>query len=480
MTLGPSDVEIQKVPHRLVVGRVSGLGARDRVVHIGVAGDEDVHVGVTVDVRDCGARVPPVRSDAGVPRALGERAVAVVPEQPVVRVARRVVARSRHEQVGRAVPVQVGRDAAAPAQGEIGACRLADILEPTADVAVEPARRQPAAGLPPGDVRLGVRVDRVQVEPAVAVVVEPADATAHHRGLVARDAEAERLVAEVEPDPRRDVRQAERRLQRRRRRHDLPCRFPADPAHEVAVADELELEGRRGVPGVAALHDVSGEAPVRRGLTRARERRDDGRRALAVAADETEADALRPIRRHVDGADACRVDPCPEIVEPRSRRTSTGPRAVSCPQRLDCVLEIDDEVARDSAAGGVVGRRDALRGEDRDLWDGAAVERRGDGRSGSRRDAGNDNGADRGRDGERHGDEPRPPAWRREPREHASRLEDKDDRARGADDRERGEHGHLRCELARPRARSAARRGTRRRPRMRAARRQTSGSFAGR
>ena len=54
----------------------------------------------------------------------------------------------------------------------------------------------------PDAVRARVGVDREEVEPAVAVVVDPADASAHHRLVVVRHPEAERALPEVEADGR--------------------------------------------------------------------------------------------------------------------------------------------------------------------------------------------------------------------------------------------------------------------------------------
>ena len=174
-------VEVEGVPHRAVVGREARLRRRDGMVDVRVAGDEQVEPAVAVDVADGGAGVPAGLVDPGRLRALGERAVAVVPEERVVGVACDVVARGRHEQVGRPVAVEVRCDAAAPAHGEAGARRGGDVLEPALHVVEQAASRKAPVGVVAGDVRLRVRVDHVQVEPPVAVVVEPAEAAAHHR-----------------------------------------------------------------------------------------------------------------------------------------------------------------------------------------------------------------------------------------------------------------------------------------------------------
>ena len=58
-----------------------------------------------------------------------------------------------------------------------------------------------------GAVRVRVRVDGEEVEPAVVVVVEPAEPAAHHPVHLVRHPEREVVLAEVEPDLRRDVRE---------------------------------------------------------------------------------------------------------------------------------------------------------------------------------------------------------------------------------------------------------------------------------
>ena len=79
-----------------------------------------------------------------------------------------------------------------------------------------------------GGVRARVRVDDEQVLPAVVVVVEPAEAAAHHRLGVVRHAVAERALLEVEAERRREVGQPQAgeggalgaaRCDLRRRRH---------------------------------------------------------------------------------------------------------------------------------------------------------------------------------------------------------------------------------------------------------------------
>ena len=191
--------------------------ARQQAVRVGVARDEEVEPPVAVHVRDGRPGVPAEGAETGLPGALGERPVALVPEERVEGVALGVVAGGRDVEIRRAVPVEIGRDTAAAAHRELRPRLHGHVLEAAAEVPEEAARRQPAARLEAGDVRLGVRVDDVEVEPAVPVVVEPADAAAHHRRLVIREAEAERVVAEVEADLVGDVGERERCAARDRR-----------------------------------------------------------------------------------------------------------------------------------------------------------------------------------------------------------------------------------------------------------------------
>ena len=107
-------VQEEQVAHSDVIRREPGNRVLDRQVRVGVAGDEEVGPPVAIHVRDRRARMPAGRSDAGRPRALGERAVAVVPEQLVVD-------RRRDVEIGEAVAVEVGGDAAVAADREVGA-----------------------------------------------------------------------------------------------------------------------------------------------------------------------------------------------------------------------------------------------------------------------------------------------------------------------------------------------------------------------
>src|SRR5207237_5904261 len=100
----------------------------------------------------------------------------------------------------------------------------------------ERAARKAAVLLPLRDIAVGIRVDDEEVEPAVVVVVEPAEPAAHHRAYVVRHPVAERALPEVEADPVRDVgepdadRGRERRDRLLRRAHHP--RGPASPPQE--------------------------------------------------------------------------------------------------------------------------------------------------------------------------------------------------------------------------------------------------------
>ena len=104
-----------------------------------------------------------------------------------------------------AVEVEVGRDAAVAAKLQVCARAAAHVDEPPADVVEQRTAGQATVLRPAHVVLVRVGVDDEQVEPAVGVVVDPAQAGAHHRlGLVV-DAEAERALLEVEPHLSGDV-----------------------------------------------------------------------------------------------------------------------------------------------------------------------------------------------------------------------------------------------------------------------------------
>src|SRR5204862_198110 len=87
-------------------------------------------------------RKPSLRGHPGGARTLGEGAAAVVPEQldPV---------RSRHDEVGPAVAVQIRRDAAVALHSEPRVRLRGHVAEMAANVLEQLRARQPAVALPP-------------------------------------------------------------------------------------------------------------------------------------------------------------------------------------------------------------------------------------------------------------------------------------------------------------------------------------------
>ena len=302
------------------------------MLHVRVAGDEEVGPAVAVHVGDRRARVPAERDDARLPRALRERSVAMAPEQ-------HVVGRRRHVEIGVAVTVEVGGNAALAAERQARARPGGDVHEAPAVVAIQRTRGQPAVRLPGRQVVVGVGVDGEEVEPTVVVEIEPADASAHHRGRVVRDAEAERSLAEVEADLLRHVGQAEareRRPRRRRRREHRPGCAPERPAR----------------PDLAQ--------PVRP----AGELRDGNRRALTLAGLEPDAHAAVCVRPPVEvGEEVARDPPRVALVElrlhaagreDRNRRECSRHRALRRRGRAGRAVRDDERgrVRRDRQCGG--------------------------------------------------------------------------------------------------------------------------------
>ena len=434
-----AQVEVEAIAHAGDVRREAARGPGHGSVDVGITGDEQVGAPVAVHVADGGARVPARLVDPGRAGAFRERAVAVAPEQRVVAVRGGVVARRRHEQVGLAVLVEVGRDAAGAAELHVGAGAAADVLEPPAHVVEERAARQPAALRPLDVVLVAVRVDDEEVEPAVVVVVEPAEAAAHHRLLLVRDPEPEPCVREVEPDRRRDVLQPH-------------------AAEGVGAGDRGNGGLRRAARGgdhVAAVlqHELVGpvEPPARAAaLDRPRHAGDHERRRLAVRGYEAHLHALDRVARYVDRVSRRCVDLLPQPGEPGAVRARGCALAVTAPQRLRLVLEVGHEVEGDALRRARVDRCDSGRRPNGDL-------RRRAGRCGEdrrlRARAGRDPGDDEQADERDGAAECR--CTRRAPASHrpaaaAQRVADQHERRPGrADERQRGEQGDLRPELGR-------------------------------
>ena len=175
----------------------------DRSVEVGIARDEQVRPAVAVHVADRRSGVPPEIVDPGGLGALGERTVAVVPEE-------RTRARRRDIQVRPTVEVEICSDAPVAPNCEVGAGTRAHVRERPVHVVEQAAAREAALLLPAIRLALGVGIDDVEVEPAVVVVVDPAEPPAHHRHRVVRHAEPERALPERQPGLARDVLKSQR------------------------------------------------------------------------------------------------------------------------------------------------------------------------------------------------------------------------------------------------------------------------------
>ena len=116
--------------------------------------------------------------------------------------------RAGDDEVGVAVAVQVCGRAAGAFDPDAGARLARDVDELPVHVLEERALRGAALRVPGGQVDVGVGVDDEEVEPAVVVVVQPADAAAHHRLGVVGHRVAERVLVEVDAELRRDVHEA--------------------------------------------------------------------------------------------------------------------------------------------------------------------------------------------------------------------------------------------------------------------------------
>ncbi len=260
---------------------------------------------------------------------------------------------------------------------------LADVAERPVVVLEELGRRQAAVRLPAVGVRVRVRVDDEQVLPAVVVVVEPADPAAHHRLVVVRHPEAERALAEVEPDLRSDVAEpqaARARLERARRNRRLrrgqrrACACGRDDQEPIAALLQLEgvreahegvlADGRRGNPA----HD--------RALQGAGRVRDHRRRPLVLPGLELEAQVVDPVGRYRDRPGGGVRDLLSEVGQHRALGRLRGQGGVVLPQCTGLQVEIGGEVAGDR-----VGRRrvelsrHAGRVQDRDLRQRGAARR---------------------------------------------------------------------------------------------------------
>ncbi len=219
-------------------------------------------------------------------------------------------------------------------------------------VAEEGASRQAAALLPVGDVRVGVRVDSEQVEPAVVVVVEPAEAAAHHRLGVRGHAEAEGALAEVQAPLLRDVLQpypseagrhgarGGRADGRRRgrvggddgRRHELLAACGTRARNHVLTGlIRRELESLAEPDSACDMCRGEGRRVERGDLRRSLEVGDCQWRALALPQLEMHAQLLDPVGRHGDRLPDRSAKPLLQTGKPPARRTIRREGCIATP-----------------------------------------------------------------------------------------------------------------------------------------------------
>ena len=371
-------VEEELAPDALVVRGEARDRSGDQGVHVGVARDEEVGPAVAVHVRHGRAGVPAEGHQPVGSRALAEGAVAVVPEHPVAD-------RRGHVEVGVAIAVEVGGDAAVAADLQPGARARGHVDEPPAHVVEELAARQAAVPQPAREIRVRVRVDDEQVHPAVVVVVDPADAAAHHGGGIAGHAVAERALAEVDADLLRHVLQAHggkalrgracgrraddrrpgdrRRGRRGRKRRNARAARPDDPETTALELQVERLHEARRLPGT---HREVGRVAVGREHHAPAADGDDRRWRLALAGLEMDLDPIDAVGRDAHSACAGRSYLRLQSGQPGAGRRQGGARAVPQAQRVCLCLQIGDHVAGDLRRHAAAELRlDAARAADR-------------------------------------------------------------------------------------------------------------------
>ena len=355
-------VEVEAVSHAGVVAGEPACRSGDRRVGVGVAGDEQVRPSVAVHVADRGARMPARRVDPRRPRAFRESAVAVSPEERVVAVGGDVVAGSRHVEVGVAVQVEVGRDAAVAAKLQVCARAAAHVDELPADVVEQGTAGQATVLRPAHVVLVRVGVDDEQVEPAVGVVVDPAQAGAHHRlGLVV-DAEAERALREVEPHLSGDVVQfdpAQGLGPGRRRDGCFRHSRPPDEGDQIAAVLESEVDRAREAHRCFTLGDGRRGSRVGHEGDGSGHPSHDCRRRLARGGREGDANTVDAVLRDDDGAAVRRLDLAPDRREADAVRAGGRSAGVAAAQRVRLDLKIGHDIPGDLLCLGVVDGCDA-------------------------------------------------------------------------------------------------------------------------
>ena len=261
-----------------------------------------------------------------------------------------------------AVQVEVGRDAAVAAELQVCARAAAHVDEPPAHVVEQGTARQATVLRPAHVVLVRVGVDDEQVEPAVGVVVDPAQAGAHHRlGLVV-DAEAECALLEVEPDLRGDVSQLDPAQSLGPGRGRSGCfrhSRPPDQADQIAAVLEGELERPREAHRCDSLGDGRRGSRVGHEGDGSDYPRHDRRRLLALSGLEGDANTVDAVLRDDDGAAVRRLDLPPDRREPDAVRAGGRPAGVAAAQRVRLHLEIGHDIPSDSLCHAVVDGRDA-------------------------------------------------------------------------------------------------------------------------
>ena len=291
-------VQVEEIADGCVVGWEAGRRVDDEV-RIGVRRDEEIRPPVPVDVADDGCRVPRLPVDAGPDGAFGERPVPVVPKERVPGVRRDVVPGAGHVEVGATVHVEVGCHTAVSANGEVGAGARRHVHEPSSHVVVERGSREAAVGVRGNDVDVRVRVDDEEVQPAVRVVVQPAEPAPHHRRRVEGLPVPERTLAEVEPDLVCDVheRRASERAARCCGSRRRCCEAALGANDAIPAVLEPELDGSPEALRILTAHERRSPAVGRRD-ERALEVRDDRWRPLVRPALQGHHDSLDVVLRH--------------------------------------------------------------------------------------------------------------------------------------------------------------------------------------
>ena len=273
------------------------------------------------------------------------------------------------------VAVEVRGDAAVALNARVRVRARAHVDE----AAGRRSRRARSAGaaprLPRLGVRVGVRVDGEEVEPAVVVVVEPAETAAHHPVYVVRHAEAEVVLREVEPDLRRDVGEPDAVEapatvwdDRRERNGPAAAHVRDDPATALLQRARRLVQRRRGRCGARrpAARPCTRSAPsCRRARRRRRPGPDRARPRGARASGRGDTWAPRSFRPRPRGSGSTARS------APRRRWTGRARRGAAATEPSPAAEDRRRDRRRAAERSSVEDAVDALRREDRDLRQGA-------------------------------------------------------------------------------------------------------------